>query len=219
MDDVNATAIKQITESAREVLRPLGMFQKGRPRIWLADNTWWMVVVEFQTGGMSKGFYLNVGCMWLWNVKSYLSFDEGYRVDKFHRFESASELTAVAEQVSQRAADEVLRYQSLFPSIRAVSDYYLRHPPPDSFWPEFNAAIAHVLSGRDKVGAALLSRKIGKMNTSIEWQKNAALDAELLLAEIPFPDRFKERIEDRILQSRKLHNLQPAEEVNLSPTP
>jgi hypothetical protein len=219
MVDMKADATTPLTHAARKVLRPMGMFQKGRSRIWLADNTWWMSVVEFQPSNYDKGSYLNVGCMWFWNVRPGFSFDEGYRIDKFHRYESENQFSTVAEQLSQKAAKEVIRYQTLFSSIHAVSDHYLRKPPDDSFWPEFNAAIAHGLSGRAKVGAALLTRKIGKMDTSIEWQKNAASDAEYLLTEIAYPDRFEKLIAGRVLRARDLHKVPRVEEIDFSRIP
>src|SRR5256885_11111558 len=52
---------KLITAAAREILRPLGLFQKGRSRVWLDDQGWWLGVVEFQPSDWSKGSYLNVG--------------------------------------------------------------------------------------------------------------------------------------------------------------
>src|SRR5687767_4381931 len=70
-----------ITAAAREILRPMGLFQKGRSRTWLDDQGWWVCVVEFQPSSWSRGSYLNVGCMWLWGVKDYISFDEGYRIE------------------------------------------------------------------------------------------------------------------------------------------
>lgn len=52
-----------LEDAARAILRPLDFLQKGRSMTWLADELWWMIVVEFQPSGFSKGFYLNVGCM------------------------------------------------------------------------------------------------------------------------------------------------------------
>ena len=58
-------------------------------------------MVEFQPSGWSRGSYLNVGCMWLWNVAEHLSFDVVYRVNEFHRFESEQQFGPVAQRLIQ----------------------------------------------------------------------------------------------------------------------
>lgn len=59
-------ADKLIRQAAREVLRPMGLLQKGSSRIWLDDNGWFLTVVEFQPSSWSQGAYLNVGVSFLW---------------------------------------------------------------------------------------------------------------------------------------------------------
>src|SRR5215469_1402855 len=96
-----------LTLAAKRVLRPFGLIQKGRSHTWLADQGWWLAVIEFQPSGWSRGSYLNVGCMWLWNVKGHLSFDMGYRVNEFHPFESEQQFGPVAQRLVEQARDEV----------------------------------------------------------------------------------------------------------------
>src|SRR5262249_16802956 len=89
-----------ITRSARSMLRPLGLMQKGRSRTWLDDHGWWLCVVEFQPSAWSRGSYLNVGCCWLWQVKGYLSFDEGNRVENFSGFENEAQFADVSDRLA-----------------------------------------------------------------------------------------------------------------------
>src|SRR5262249_20811083 len=95
---------KLITAAARTILRPLGLFQKGRSRTWLDDRGWWVGVVEFQPSSWSRGSYLNVGCMWLWDVKNYVSFDEGYRVESFAEYQDDDQFRQAATDLANRAA-------------------------------------------------------------------------------------------------------------------
>lgn len=60
-------ADKLIAKAAREVLKPLGLFQAGTSRIWIDDNGWFLTVVEFQPSSRSKGAYLNVSISFLWD--------------------------------------------------------------------------------------------------------------------------------------------------------
>ena len=57
---------KIIRQAAREVLEPLGLFQKGQSRMWIDDNGWFLILVEFQPSGFSKGSYLTVAISYLW---------------------------------------------------------------------------------------------------------------------------------------------------------
>ncbi len=75
---------KIIENVAKEMLAPLGLEQKGHSRLWLDDQGWWVILVELQPSGFSKGTYLNVGVNWLWYKMNYFSFDYGYRSGTFN---------------------------------------------------------------------------------------------------------------------------------------
>jgi hypothetical protein len=203
-----------ITRAARRNLRPLGLFQKGRSRTWLADQGWWLAVVEFQPSGWSKGSYLNVACMWLWNVKNYISFDFGDRVEKFWRFESEDQFAPVADMLSQRAAEEVTRLRTLFPTVLAASDHFLQNPPVQSFWLEYNAAVAHGLVGRAREGVALL-HKPRSWDFSIDRDRRTAEDVRMLAGLIEDRIQFRERIEARIHEMRSVFKLPRLDSIHL----
>ena len=100
-----------------------------------------MAVVEFQPSGWSRGSYLNVGCMWLWNTRVHISFDLGYRVDGFVHFENEKPFEPIADKLAIRALQKVEEYRILFLSVHDLSDYYLENIPK-GFRPGFNAGIA-----------------------------------------------------------------------------
>ena len=115
---------KLLKGAARRVLRPLGFFQRGRSRLWIGDHGWWLVVVEFQPSGWSKGSYLNVAAMWLWFEKDYFSFDYGYRIGRFVPFKDEAQFAPLAENLARRAADEVGHYRSLFTSVHSAAQQW-----------------------------------------------------------------------------------------------
>lgn len=205
-----------LEQAARKVLRPLGLVQKGRSRTWVGDNGWWMEVVEFQPSSWSKGSYLNVGCLWLWNVKPYISFDEGSRFVEFQKFESEQQFKVVAEMLARTAAERILHFRAQFPTICAVSDHYRKNPPVHSLWPTFNAAIAHGLCGRTDAALTLLGRIPGTLDHSIEWQKNADQDARYIASEIHDVQRFRRLVSERVVRARELHKL-PQRQIEFSP--
>jgi hypothetical protein len=152
--------------------------------------------------------------MWLWNVKPTISFDEGYRVANFRSFENEQQFKDVAEALARRAAEQVLHLRAQFPTILAVSDYYIQNPPLSTFWPRFNAAIAHGLCSRSDAASKLLGSIVGKLDLSIEWQKNADSDAKYLAGKLHNREQFCRLIAERVLQTRKLQNLKPLDYID-----
>lgn len=158
-----------LNAGAREVLRPMGLVRKGRSRTWWDDHGWWLINVEFQPSGFSKGSYLNVGVSWLWAAepRSYVSYDLGYRVPSAGgTFESADQWRAVVDGLVRLAAEEVVRYRQLVPNLEAAARECVRlerervehmrtsqgRQAPAS-WPTWHAAVASGLAG--DVGTAV----------------------------------------------------------------
>jgi hypothetical protein len=65
-----------IAAAAKAALLPLGCKRKGQSRLWYSDQRFWVITVEFQPSGWSKGCYLNVGVKWLWNLGRGLDFSD-----------------------------------------------------------------------------------------------------------------------------------------------
>ena len=64
---------KIINIAAKKVLAPKGLFRKGASRIWMDDNGYFIIQVEFQPSGRSQGSYLNVGISFLWEYSKALN--------------------------------------------------------------------------------------------------------------------------------------------------
>jgi len=194
-----------LTEAARATLRPMGIVQKGRSRTWLDDHGWWLCVVEFQPSSWSRGSYLNVGCMWLWRVQDYLSFDEGYRVEGFAEFHDADQFRPIALDLSEKAAAEAKRYRSMFQTVQMVSDHYLSLKP-DGFWKSFNAAIACGLAGRASA-ARQFFKTVLMSGDDRDWVLNAQDEAARLEKAVDDVKMFKQIIEGKVAQTRQLLKL------------
>jgi hypothetical protein len=146
--------------------------------------------------------------MWLWNVKPYISFDTDIIGKEGHfKFEDEQQFDPIAHLLVKKAVEGVNRHRDLFPTVLALSDYYIQNPPAAVFWPIFNAAIAHGLSSRGDVGQKMLARVIGKFDPSIAWQKEADADAVYISSIIQERDQFRKEIARRVGEARKLHKL------------
>lgn len=141
------THSRLIQSAAKAVLHPLGCVQKGRSRIWLDDQGFWVGVVEFQPSAWSKGSYLNVGACWLWREKDYLSFDAGeYRVEGFRSYNNDEQFASAAQALAERSGDEVRKLRALFASPSHVQAV-LANVPLRSIHDHYHLAVSSGLAG------------------------------------------------------------------------
>lgn len=202
---------KLLKEAAHQSLSPLGVKQKGRSRTWLDDNCWWLCIVEFQPS-YSPGSYLNVGCMWLWQEKDYLSFDEGYRVENFVAFKNADQFRPVAEKLAKRAVVEVEGYRSLFATVSDVADHYINRMS-NEFWSSFHAAVACGVAGRTSVSRQFFDQVL-KWNEDLDWVRSGQTEAAALNSVLDDADMFRKMVWDKVNRTRELLKL-PKEETTI----
>lgn len=146
---------KIIAAAAKAALGPLNFQRKGRSRLWLADFSWWLAVVEFQPSSWSKGSYLNVAAHWLWGEMGCISFDFGGRLAEFEEYQSDAQFTAAATRLAERAGREAQHLSQAFSSLEYAADVLLRKARTTSApgtgypgWPEYHAGVASALVGR-----------------------------------------------------------------------
>jgi hypothetical protein len=209
---------KLINAAARETLRPLGLVQAGRSRTWLDDQGWWLGIVEFQPSVWTRGSYLNVGVNWLWNVKDWLSFDFGYRVDEpgkeqtFFEYESDDQFAPLARQLAMVAAERITHYRRLFPTLAAAAT---RLKGADDLERSLDAGVALGLVGEPDTAAAMLDRFITWFESGEEAEWRSDDDAPLydrarLLRDLASDTQaFRERIRADVRETRTLLKLEP----------
>lgn len=106
-----------IKQLCKDILLPLGVFQKGTSRTYIDDNGYFFTVIEFQPSAHRKGTYLNVALHFLWNEQEYFSFDFPFgpdiRVKNFIEYRHDEQFTREVTQYVQEAAAQVLFYRNL----------------------------------------------------------------------------------------------------------
>jgi len=146
---------KLIAQAAKAALGPLGFQRNGRSRLWFADHSWWLVVVEFQPSSWSKGSYLNVAAHWLWTNIGAISFDFGGRLEAFVEYSSDEQFAAAAARLAASAGEEVQRLTTMFSSLSATANIILMEARTQASqaaghpgWMAYNAGVAAGLVGR-----------------------------------------------------------------------
>ena len=209
MSENEQTHAKLLRAGARQFLSPLGLTQKGRSRTWLDDNGWWLCIVEFQPSGWSRGSYLNVGCMWLWQETTHLRFDEGYRVENFVAFENTDQFVTAAEKLAKRAAAEVERYRTLFATVSDVASYYMKRvstSEPPEFWRNFHAGVACGVVGR-RADSGRFFEQVLRDQEDLDWIKAAQAEASVLISALDDADRFQQIVWEKVTRTRELLKL------------
>lgn len=142
-----------LRQAARDVLRPMGLTQRGRSRVWWDDHALWVIMVEFQASAFAKGTYLNVGIGWLWTPEPTAhgpGYGYGHRVPGYGGlYESPEQWEPIAYAAANKAASEVAKYRQLVPDVGAAADVCAEHDG-DRFlgWPNWNAAVSAGLAGK-----------------------------------------------------------------------
>lgn len=114
--NIHSSIIKQI---CKEILIPLGVFQKGTSRLYLDDNDYFFTVIEFQPSSWSNGTYLNIGLTFLWNNKPtdtlFFSFSRqpAARYGKFVEYKNETQFRKEITELVGTAKDEILFYRKL----------------------------------------------------------------------------------------------------------
>lgn len=112
-----------IAEAAGAALSPLGLERKGRSRIWLDDQSWWLGVVEFKPSNWKPGAYLNVGLMFLWRPIDRYVFEVGHQVEGFSPADSV-DFAQAARAKAEHAAREIQQLRANFRFLDDVIRFY-----------------------------------------------------------------------------------------------
>jgi len=210
---------KIITRVAKEMLAPLGLFQKGSSRTWIDDRGWWIVVIEFQPSGFGKGSYLNVGAMWLWHEEDHFTFDfgndVGCRIASFVGYVDEKQFTREAIRLAYLAKDEVLKLRSKLVSIHDAARYLpSKAAHDDSAWTKLSAAIALGYVGKT-FRARWLFKSIERKKPVGDWELRLQERARGFAETLDKSGDFQRNVKERIWRTRKLLKLPERTELDI----
>lgn len=114
--NIHSKIIKQV---CKEILIPLGVFQKGISRLYLDDNDYFFTVAEFQPSNWDRGTYLNIGLTFLWDYNQsdvlYFAFSRqiASRYGKFVEYKNETQFRNEIINLANIAKEEILFYRKL----------------------------------------------------------------------------------------------------------
>jgi hypothetical protein len=196
-----------IAAAAKAALLPLGCERQGQSRFWYSDQRFWLVSIEFQPSGWSRGSYLNVGATWFWTKLDFITFDAGYRIADFIPFENVEQFRPRIEEMAQKAASEVMELRKRFRSLPDIHRWLITHATRDG-WPIYHAAVAAGLVG-DFAGARQLFDRIRHWQTETHPRMRGA--AAELAGLIATPAQFRLAVLQMMARRRAALGLPPVE--------
>ena len=112
----NKSPERIIHQRCKEVLLPLGVFQKGTSRIYIDDNGYFFTVVEFQPSSFAKGTYLNVALHFLWKEHEDVTYDfsagPSSRVRDFVEYQDDEQFSREVTKYVAEAKKQILCYRN-----------------------------------------------------------------------------------------------------------
>jgi hypothetical protein len=202
-----------LNAAAREVLRPMGLIQRGKSRTWIDDHGCWLVVVDFEPSGFSKGSYLAVSADFLWHDRDWLAYTVGGRLREprgpeiWADFVSEEQFAPEARRLALRAAEEVAQYRSRFPMLRDWADE-LDQTANSHFWRQFDAGVACALVGRTPEAHQWFER-VYTAKGDTDWVLAAQGRARELEAVLTNGQQFRSEISQTIRRFRIALKLDP----------
>ncbi len=195
-----------IAAAAKAALLPLGCVRKGQSRVWYSDQRYWLIAVEFQPSGWSKGSYLNIFVAWLW--KTTRGYSMHYRPCDFIPFVNVDQFTPRIAEMAQTAATEVVKVRKQFESFRNIHDHIIKHVRRNC-WTIHNAAISSGLIGDLPLAHSFFERLATMETYGYDYVEKLKRDSAGLAAIVDQRALFRTRILDLIGERRHLMRLPP----------
>lgn len=211
---------KIINRAAKELLKPCGLFQKGQSRLWIDDNGWFLIIVEFQPSAWDKGTYLNVAIHYLWDKKDYLSFDYGHRENEFVTY-NGDETEFYSEMIllSKKALSKVEEYRN-FRDIFYAKEKIINYNGRASLSCElYNKMMICGLLKDTQAKVFYKKLEDNTKNSQLGWEKEYYIElSEKIAPIIADTERFYEYIISKIKSQREFwHSKSSMKKIQTEP--
>ncbi len=197
---------KLIAAAAKAALLPLGCRRIGQSRVWISDERFWYIFIEFQPSAWSRGTYTNVTPIWLflqpWGGEA------AHRVGNYIKFESAEQFGPLVATMANLAAAEVVALRVKFRTLSGVHRSFV-----DRLSYAGNTYRAAITAGL--VGDIALARQLFARIETLDptkhglHLKNLQAECAKLAALLDDPARYRSAILETISARRQQRGLPP----------
>ena len=200
---------KIINRLARTHLKPLGLTQKGRSRMWMDDQGWYLILYEFQPSSYSKGTYINLGICFNNYPNDFFSFDIGGRIAEFTPAKDLNNFENELTLQIQNSIQLINKYQEFTfdKNLGELVKQSINDQNKDTDWTNYHIGFAYLLQGKSKFTEYLT--KVVNSSDDRSWAIERANHTKALMA-INETDQLAELI-NKCRELRKLSTLSQSE--------
>ena len=201
---------KIIKRVASKTFKQYGIKQKGQSRLFIDDNDWFLIIIEFQPSKLGNGTYLNIGINFNWNVQDYFSFDIGNREKEFVECINEEQFTEEINKLCKHSIEKACNYKNKFRDINNAEKIILKHNfTSDELWGNYHRGIISGLVGNKNNSSKYFNKLLEVPENNIEWiiELKKQIKGLMDLATKNTAD-FTEKIQLIIRETRKLKKLE-----------
>ncbi|MDR1275758.1 MAG: hypothetical protein LBL72_05180, partial [Candidatus Accumulibacter sp.] len=133
---------KIIAKTATAALKPYGIKRKGQSRLFVDDNGWFVIIIEFQPHKFNRGSFLNVGVNFNWYPQGYFSFDMGYRENEFIECVEERGFIESVDKLCKKAVEKVLKYRDDLKTMKTAEKIISEHEfTSDETWGNYHRGV------------------------------------------------------------------------------
>jgi len=201
---------KIIKKVASKTFKQYGIKQKGQSRLFIDDNDWFIIIIEFQPSKFGNGTYLNIGINFNWNIQDYYSFDIGNREKEFVEYINEEQFTEEINKLCKYSIEKIRDYKNKFKDINNAEKIILRHNfTSDELWGNYHRGIISGLVGNKNNLIKYFNKLLEQPENNIEWITELKKQIKELmdLANKNITD-FTQKIQMIIMETRKLKKLE-----------
>lgn len=196
---------KLLKKIAKERLKDYRITQKGQSRVFLQDNGWYNIMIEFQPSSWSKGTYLNIGVDFNFFPREYPAFEYESRQKNFVEFKNQEQFEQTVNDLCNFTITKVeelnSKFQDFSMALKTMTSISLNNE-----WNLYNLAIINAVNGYFELSKQQLN-KIIAISAKFDWQVKRQEQVEKLIDSLSDKDNFKRIFLELIAEAREMKKL------------
>ena len=199
------------------MLKPIGLVQRGRSRMWLDDHGWWLGIDYFGPSAWAPGSYARVYASFLWSRSDSITLDYSLgNLDEQHvLYESDKQFAPEALRLASLAAPEIEQVRATYRSLHDWLPLFEERASAEEGWPVYDAGIANGLLGNTERARSWLEAL--HQDDDRDWAQEGRRYALNLARTLEQPQKFRQAIVRDIATSRSAQRLALRSDLELEP--
>jgi len=186
---------------------------KGNSRSFIQDHGWYIINIEFQPSGFSKGTHLNIGVQCVFYPKNHFAFSYGYREKDFKAAENEEQFSIIIHSYCDHIITTVSHLNGKFCSLRAAARTMIFNYPLTQ-WSSFDIGIVLGLTNK-RVMAWMFLKWLTLQKCSHDYELERREYARGVLAWLKDTSTFSKNVAAIIAESRRLKKLPVLDTIDL----